>query len=143
MLKKTFKIENSGYLAIYTIGFINWYLFFNFGHYEFDYADWAFYYGLFSVWKTSLSENIIPFFATFFSEDSPHYGAYDNEYFFAKSWSIFQPQIILLKFLSIKNYLTFNILLFYSISYYSIILWINYLKIQKKIQLSCNYYFNS
>ena len=103
MLKKTFKIENSGYLAIYTIGFINWYLFFNFGHYEFDYEDWAFYYGLFSVWKTSLSENIIPFFATFFSEDSPHYGAYDNEYFFAKSWSIFQPQIILLKFLSIKK----------------------------------------
>ena len=132
MFKKTFKIENSVYLAIYIIGFINWYLFFNFGHYEFDFEDWAFYYGLFSVWKTSLSENIIPFFATFFSEDSPHYGAYDNEYFFAKSWSIFQPQIILLKFLSIKNYLTFNILLFYSISYYSIILWINYLKIQKK-----------
>lgn len=126
------KLDYFGYIAIYFIGFINWYLFFNFGDYEFDFEDWAFYYGLYSVWKISLSDNIIPFFATFFSEESSLYGGYDNEYFFAKSWSIFQPQIILLKFLTVKNYLTFNFLLFYSILFYSIILWIDYLKIQKK-----------
>ena len=129
---KFFKSENYGYFTIYIIGFINWYLFFNFGEYKFDFEDWAFYYGLYSVWKVSLSENIIPFFATFFSEGSILYEGYDNEYFFAKSWSIFQPQIILLKFLSIKNYLIFNFLLFYSILFFSIMLWIDYLKIQKK-----------
>lgn len=119
------------YSILYLVGFLNWYLFYNYGNFNFDFEDWAFYYGLYSVWKVSLSENTIPFFANIFSNDSILQGGYDNEYFFAKSWSIFQPQIILLKFLSVKNYLTFNFLLFYTILFYSLILWIDYLKISR------------
>lgn len=130
-LLKDYSPKDNLYLLIYFVGFLNWYLFFNFGKYNFDFEDWAFYYGLYSVWKVSLTDNVIPFFANMFAEDSILIGGYDNEYFFAKSWSIFQPQIFLLKFISVKNYLTFNFLLFYTILFYSIILWINYLNIKK------------
>ena len=46
MSYKFFKSENYGYFMIYIIGFINWYLFFNFGEYGFDFEhvgppDWV------------------------------------------------------------------------------------------------------
>lgn len=125
------KVNSTIILFIYLIGALNWLFFFNYGSYNFNYEDWAFYSQMYSVWKVALTEKLFPFFALMFTEGSILREGYGNDYFFAKNWSFFQPQIILLKYLSIKSFLTFNFLLFYSILFYSLILWINFLKIEK------------
>lgn len=125
------KINFIVFIVLYFIGLINWLFFFNFGNVSLFYEDWYFYFQIYSTWKEALKDFKIPFFITIFSDEV--FGedtGFGSTLFFAKPWSFFQPQIILLYFLSVKNYIIFNYLLFYTILFYSLILWSNYFNLK-------------
>ena len=118
------------YAFIYLLCVFNWIFFFNYGDVKFYFEDWPIFHSIYQVWQISFDKNTIPFFANLFPLDSiTHGSAYGSDKFFTKSWFIIQPQLFLLKFISIKNYIVINYIIFSSILFYSLLLWIRYLNL--------------
>ena len=127
---KNLKLINPSIITLYIVGAINWLFFFNYGEPSFFYEDWSFYFQFYSTWKEAITSYQIPFFVTIFSnENFGEHTGYGSTLFFAKPWSIFQPQVLLMYFIEVKTFIIFNYLLFYSILFYSLLVWSDYLKL--------------
>lgn len=104
----------------YFIPFL-WIFFFN-DRLEYNYGDW-FTIILLKIYKYSLSINIMPYEVNFFE----NYAFFDKN-FFSNLWLPITPQILLLKFISIKSFLLIQTIFFSIIFVRSLLLWKKKLK---------------
>lgn len=110
------KLENinktSIVLFIYLLGLFHWLFLINYGNSQFNYFDWPVTKNFYLLIKKAIEEQKIPYFVSLFDKN------YFNNKFFANGLYSISPQIYLIKFLKIKNFINFNILFFYSIGFY-------------------------
>tara|TARA_B100000315_G_C14551625_1_gene576129 strand:- start:384 stop:1895 length:1512 start_codon:yes stop_codon:yes gene_type:complete len=105
-------------------------MFFNYNYNStFLHQDWPFYHQMYMVYKEALNQLSIPFNATLFIGDTLDDAMYGTSRFLAQPWVIYSPQLLLLKLISVPQYIIIQYFVFYSISYYGLIHWINELKL--------------
>ncbi len=127
------KKKNYPLIFLYILGAFHWYLFLNYKNDNFEFLDWRLFFGIYLIFEEAFKNFQIPYHASIFTSDN--FAERNTEYlregrFFANEWIVLMPQSILLFFLSAKNYLTFQYLLFYTLMFYGL------LKIKKEFCLS-------
>lgn len=125
-------IQTYPLILLYLLGFLHWYFFLNFKNVEFNFEDWSFYYQLYSAYKESISEFKIPYHVTLFKGEQIFQ---INKFvymgrFFGNPWNILSPQTLLLLWIDVKAFITFQYLFFYTLLFYGVI------KFKKELKLS-------
>jgi hypothetical protein len=106
------KLASAAALAVmFAIGLAHWYLFMNKGNIPFDNYDWFMNYDNYSVIKTALETNTVPFHIS-----KPFLGLTNR--FFAIAEISLSPQVLLLKYVSIGQYFMINSLLMFSAGFW-------------------------
>ena len=123
---------------VFIIGIIHWCLFINYGDSQFNYFSWKVTYPFFDVIKQSGEVFKIPYHVTYYDVPLAQYGdsiyqskngTYDIR-FFANGFTLVSPHLFLLSFFDVPTIVLIQILIFYSIGFWGIVLWI------KKFNLS-------
>ena len=117
-------------LTLYIIGLLHWCLFLNYGKPAYIHTDWPWYYQSIDVLKQFFVSGDIPYHATLFAGDTIDSSMFGSARFFSNPYvPVMVPQVFLLKFISVKAFMTFQLLLFYSISFLGVCLWIKKLNL--------------
>jgi hypothetical protein len=95
-------------LLLYLGGFYMWFGLLSYKNFSFRVGDWSYEHRFYLVLKEAVTRGVLPFYTSY-----PYHG---NHHFLAFVNIPASPQIILLKFLSIQDYLVFNTVFFYSLS---------------------------
>ena len=93
---------------LYLGGFYMWFSLLSYEDFSFRVGDWSSEHRFYSVLKEGISRGVFPFYSSY-----PYHG---NNQFLAFVNIPASPQIVLLKFLDIQDYLIFNTVLFYTLS---------------------------
>ncbi len=103
-----------GLLGLYLGGAHQWFSLLAYDEFSFRVGDWCYEHRFYSVLKEAISTFQIPFYTS-----SPFH---DNDRFLSFVNIPFSPQVILLKFLEIKEYLVFNLLFLYTLCFHGCLL---------------------
>ena len=119
------------FFSLFVLGIFHWYLFMNLGQPTFKFFDWTFANQFHNVFKQSVQELKIPYHATMFNMPNA-----DNKIpvekirWLAHGSQLASPHLILLSFFKVSTMMTLNIIFYFSIGFWGILLWI------KKFNLS-------
>ena len=133
------------FFSLFLVGIIHWYLFMNLGNPTFKHFDWNHTHQVHDTIKQSVKELKIPYHATMF--DVPNRDAITGEIisedkiyesingsksirWLAHGHPHASPHLILLSYFDVPTMMTLNVMIFFSIGFWGILLWI------KKLNLS-------
>lgn len=109
-------------MLLYVVGILHWAQFFNGGELSFAVRDWPKEYSYLSILKDSINAGVIPYHIS--------HGFHGTNKFLGLPETILSPQIFLLSFMTIGEFLLFHVTLLYSIGFLGCYL------IKKKYKLS-------
>jgi len=121
--------------SLYIIGLFHWYLFINYNEPSFNHLDWPLFHQLYDVIKQSIASCRIPYHATLFASDTFESTTYATSRFLAVPWIAIPPQVFLMRFISVAEFITLQYLLFYSISFIGVYKWTK--KLHLPLSSSC------
>lgn len=95
-------------VLLYVTGILHWLFFLHVDTSFYESHDWWVDYNYYSTLKNAVTEGVVPFHSSFL--------VYHTTRFLGipEAMSIFSPQVLLLHFMSIKNFMLVNLLLFYT-----------------------------
>ncbi len=130
-LKKIFNKDSVILIGLYLIGVLHWYLFMNWGKGTFFAFDWICIHQWLDVIKQAFAQKVIPYHASYYVEEFYSKNFIWGDRYFATPYVIMSPQVFLLVFLSVKQFLTLQLILIYSIGFWAACQWCKKLNLSK------------
>ena len=108
--------------VLYVLLVLHWVLFVNHGSVDFYSFDWYVIHQWLTAMKLGLSTLTVPYEVDLWSGVEPFHSLFGTRYF-AMPFLIVSPQVLLLGLVSVKAFVTIQLVLAASASFYSLILW--------------------
>jgi len=114
---------------MYLLLAVHWVLFVNYGESDFKSFDWYLIHQWLDVVVKSLNDHVFPYEVQLWDPSGPQHDLFGSKYF-AMPFLNVSPQVLLLGFVSIETFITIQILIAMTVSFWSILKW------QKTVGLS-------
>ena len=111
---------------LYCLLVVHWVLFINYGKVDFYSFDWYAIHQWLDVAKLALRDRVIPYEVKLWSDAGPSSELFGTKYF-AMPFLTVSPQVLFLRWVSVQSFITIQIVLAMSVSFYSLVLWKRYL----------------
>jgi len=128
MLDKIQSVFNI-YFVTFLLGIIHWVAFMGYGSPDYNSFDWRITYPSYELIKEAITNLTIPYYATFYGGESLTKSTYDIKFFALPNFGTVSPHLVLLKFISVSNFIVVNTIIYFSIGFWGVLKWIKELKL--------------